>query len=186
MRSSVRMALAAVVLALPIASCSSSGGNLPALATNAPTLSGYTLGPGDQLSIKVVGAEDITGDYPVTDSGTVSVPLIGDVKAAGLTRLQLEHEIAQKLAQGYIRNPKVNVAIQKYRPFYIYGEVAKPGEYPYASGMKVLNAIATAGGFTYRANQNYVIVQRHGEKAKGLGGSPIEPDDVIEVPERLF
>ncbi len=185
MRFPLRMMLAAVVLALPIAACSD-GGNLPELATTTSSLSGYTLGPGDQLNIKVVGAEDLTGDYPVTDSGTVSVPLIGDVKAAGLTRVQLETEIAQKLAQGYIRNPKVNVAIVKYRPFYIYGEVAKPGEYPYASGMKVLNAIATAGGFTYRANQNYVVVQRHGEKAKAEGATPIEPDDVIEVPERLF
>jgi len=179
------MALAALALALPIAACSS-GSSLPTLGANTVELSGYTLGPGDQLNIKVVGAEDLTGDYPVTDSGTVSIPLIGDVKAAGLTRVQLEKEISQKLAQGYIRNPRVNVAIAKYRPFYIYGEVAKPGEYPYASGMKVLNAIATAGGFTYRANQTYVIVQRHGEKAKALGATPIEPDDVIEVPERLF
>lgn len=180
------MALAALALALPIAACSG-GGSLPALTSNSqPELSTYTLGPGDQLSIKVVGADDLTGDYPVSDSGTVSFPMIGDVKAAGLTRAQLEKEIAAKLAQGYIRNPQVNVAITKYRPFYIYGEVAKPGEYPYASGMRVVNAIATAGGFTYRANQDYVIVQRHGEKAKAQGGTPIEPDDVIEVPERLF
>jgi len=173
------------VLALPLLSCSS-GSNLPALSNNTSGLAGYTLGPGDQLSIKVIGAEDLTGDYPVSDNGTVSFPLIGDVKAAGQTRAVLEHEIAQKLSQGYIRNPQVSIAITKYRPFYIYGEVSKPGGYPYASGMKVLNAVATAGGFTYRANQGYVIVERHGEKAKADGATPIEPDDVIEVPERLF
>jgi polysaccharide biosynthesis/export protein len=181
----LRMALAAALLALPLCACSG-GSNLPQLSDNSAALAGYTLGPGDQLSIKVVGAEDLTGDYPVSDNGMVSFPLIGDVKAAGQTRAVLEHEIAQKLAQGYIRNPQVSIAITKYRPFYIYGEVSKPGEYPYASGMRVLNAIATAGGFTYRANQNYVIVQRHGEKARGEGATPIEPDDVIEVPERLF
>jgi polysaccharide export outer membrane protein len=179
------MVLAALALALPMTACSG-GGSLPPISSSPHQLSQYTLGPGDQLSIKVVGADDLTGDYPVSDSGTVSVPLIGDVKAAGLTRAELEQEIANKLAQGYIRSPKVSVAIEKYRPFYIYGEVAKPGEYPYASGMKVLNAIATAGGFTYRANENYVIVQRHGEKGSATGGTAIEPDDVIDVPERLF
>jgi polysaccharide biosynthesis/export protein len=185
MRVDFRQTLAALALALPMAACSGSG-SLPPISSNPNQLSTYTLGPGDQLSIKVVGADDLTGDYPVSDSGTVSVPLIGDVKASGLTRAELEREIASKLSQGYIRDPKVSVAIEKYRPFYIYGEVAKPGEYPYASGMKVLNAIATAGGFTYRANQNYVIVQRHGEKGSATGGTSIEPDDVIDVPERLF
>ncbi len=171
---------------LPLLACSS-GSNLPELTSNPQeAVSSYKLGPGDQLNIKVVGAEDLTGDYPVSDSGTISVPLIGDVKAAGLTRSELEKEIAKKLAQGYIRNPRVNVSITKYRPFYIYGEVAKPGEYPYASGMRVLNAIATAGGYTYRASKNYVVVTRHGKEAKAVDATPIEPDDVIEVPERLF
>jgi polysaccharide biosynthesis/export protein len=185
MRVDLRTALMALALAFPLAACSS-GSNLTPISANPNELSTYTLGPGDQLSIKVVGADDIAGDYPVSDSGTVAVPLIGDVKAQGLTRAELEQEIAHKLAQGYIRDPKVSVAIEKYRPFYIYGEVAKPGEYPYASGMKVLNAIATAGGYTYRANENYVVVQRHGEKGSATGGTPIQPDDVIDVPERLF
>ena len=185
MQSNFRMALAALVLVLPLWACSS-GANLPMMGSNTAELTNYRLGPGDLLTIKVVGAEDISGDYPVGDNGTIGIPLIGDVKAAGQTRGQLEKAIADKLGQGYIRNPRVSVAIQKYRPFYIYGEVAKPGEYPYASGMKVLNAIATAGGYTYRANQNYVVVNRHGEGGKALGSTPIEPDDVIQVPERLF
>lgn len=178
--------IVALAAALPLLACSS-GANLPALPDNPQdATSSYRLGPGDQLSVKVVGAEDLTGDYPVSDSGTISVPLIGEVKAAGLNRPQLEKEIADKLAQGYIRNPRVNVSITKYRPFYIYGEVAKPGEYPYASGMRVLNAIATAGGYTYRATKGYVVVTRHGHEGKALDATPIEPDDVIQVPERLF
>jgi polysaccharide export outer membrane protein len=185
MKLNYRTALAALVVALPLWACSS-GSNLPMIPGNAAELQGYRLGPGDQLTIKVVGADDISGDYPVSDNGTVGIPLIGEVKAAGRTRADLEKEITSKLAQGYIKSPKVSVAIQKYRPFYIYGEVAKPGEYPYASGMRVLNAIATAGGYTYRGNQSYVVIQRHGQGGKALGSTPIEPDDVIEVPERLF
>jgi polysaccharide export outer membrane protein len=185
MRIDVRKILAAVVVALPLVACSG-GGSLPPLSSNTGELSNYRLGPGDQLAIKVSGADDIAGTYPVGDNGTVSIPLIGDVKAQGLTRVQLEDAIAKKLGEGYIKNPQVSVSITQYRPFYIYGEVAKPGEYPYASGMRVLNAIATAGGFTYRANEGYVVVSRHGQDAKALGSTPIEPDDVIEVPQRYF
>lgn len=175
--------MGAVVLGL--AACSSASG-LPKLPETSNVDTAYRLGPGDELRLIVVGAKDLTGDYPVSDSGTVSVPLIGDVKAQGLTRVQLEREIADDLAKGYIRNPRVNVSVIKYRPFYVYGEVSKPGDYPYASGMRVLNAIATAGGYTYRANHNYVIITRSGRKWTADGATPIQPDDVIQVPERLF
>jgi polysaccharide export outer membrane protein len=186
MRAGIRGLIVALAAAWPLLACSS-GANLPPLSGNPQNAaSTYRLGPGDQLSLKVVSAEDLTGDYPVSDGGTISVPLIGEVKAAGLTSTQLEKEIVDKLAQGYLRNPRVNVSIKKYRPFYIYGEVAKPGEYPYASGMRVLNAIATAGGYTYRAAKGYVVVTRNGRDAKALDATPIEPDDVIQVPERMF
>lgn len=186
MRIDLRILLAAAVIGLPLVACSS-GADLPPIAPNGASAdSAYRLGPGDKLSIKVVGDEDLTGDYSVSDNGSVSFPLIGDVKAAGLTRSELEKEITEKLAQGYLRNPKVNVAVTTYRPFYIYGEVAKPGEYPYASGMNVVNAIATAGGYTYRANQGYVVVTRKGQEGRASGSTPIAPDDVIQVPERYF
>lgn len=182
----LRLMLVALVVGLPLAACSSAGSDLPLIPPAPTDESAYRLGPGDKLTIKVVGSEDVSGDYTVGDNGTISVPLVGDVKAAGLTRSQLEHEIGGKLAQGYIKNPRVNVAITTYRPFYIFGEVAKPGEYPYASGMRVLNAIATAGGYTYRANQNFVVLSRHGKDWKAVGTTPIQPDDVIRVPERYF
>jgi len=186
MTAGIRGVIVAFAAAWLLLACSS-GSNLPPLAGNPQdTTASYRLGPGDELALKVVGAEDLTGDYPVSDSGTISVPLVGEVKAAGLNRSELEKELADKLAQGYIRNPRVNVSIKKYRPFYIYGEVAKPGEYPYASGMRVLNAIATAGGYTYRAAKGYVVVTRNGHDAKALDATPIEPDDVIQVPERMF
>src|SRR6185312_8515715 len=184
MRSTIRMALVALAVILPLSSCGSS--NLPMLETTKTDDANYRLGPGDKLHIQVLGAEDLTGDYAVGDNGTVSSPLIGDIKAVGLTRAQLEREMEKKLAQGYLRNPKVSVTILAYRPFYIYGEVTKPGEYPYASGMRVMSAVATAGGFTYRANEGYVVVTRNGEQRRALPNTPIQPDDVIRVPERYF
>lgn len=182
----IRIALAALAIILPLASCGSSGSSLPPLEAGRAVDANYRLGPGDKLHVQVLGAEDLTGDYTVGDNGTVSSPLIGDIKAAGLTRAQLEREMERRLAQGYLKNPKVSVTILAYRPFYIYGEVTKPGEYPYASGMRVMSAVATAGGYTYRANENYVVVTRDGKEHRAELNTPIQPDDVIRVPERYF
>lgn len=187
MRSTIRMALAALAIILPLAACSSQGAGLPLLESSSKADdANYRLGPGDKLHIQVLGAEDITGDYAVGDNGTVSSPLIGDVKAAGSTRAELERAMERKLAQGYLKNPKVSVTVLQYRPFYIFGEVTKPGEYPYASGMRVVTAVATAGGYTYRANQEYVVVTRNGQERKALPNMPLLPDDVVRVPERFF
>lgn len=185
MRSTIRMALVVLAIILPLSACSS-GSSLPELQATKTDDTNYRLGPGDKLHIQVLGAEDLTGDYVVGDNGTVSSPLIGDIKAAGQTRAQLERDMEKKLAQGYLKNPKVSVTILTYRPFYIMGEVTKPGEYPYASGMRVMSAVATAGGYTYRANENYVVVTRNGQQHKALPNTPIQPDDVIRVPERYF
>ena len=182
----LRMFFAALIVSLPLAGCGSQGATLPALEPSPAAELDYSLGPGDKVSIKVLDSEDITGNYTVGDNGTVSIPLIGELKAAGLSRAELEQEIARKLAQGYITNPKVSVAILTYRPFFVLGEVAKPGGYPYVSGMRVLNAVALAGGYTYRANENYAIVTRHGEDRKATSMAPIQPDDIIRVPERFF
>ncbi len=186
MPSTVRMVVAALAIMLPLVACSSAGSNLPLTPAASTDDTNYRLGPGDKLHVAVVGADDLTGDYQVGDNGAVSMPLIGDVKAQGLTRAQVEHEMVEKLAQGYLKNPKVSVSVLTYRPFYIYGEVAKPGEYPYASGMRVMSAVATAGGYTYRAQEGYVIVTRNGHDSRALPGTPIQPDDVIKVPERYF
>jgi polysaccharide export outer membrane protein len=187
MPSTVRMILAVLVIMLPLAACSSEGSSLPLVQSPvASDDANYRLGAGDKLHVTVVGADDLTGDYTVGDNGSVSMPLIGDVKAGGLTRAEVEHEMVQKLSRGYIKNPRVSVAILSYRPFYIFGEVTKPGEYPYASGMRVMSAVATAGGYTYRANENYVLLTRHGQEGRALPGTPIEPDDIIKVPERYF
>jgi polysaccharide biosynthesis/export protein len=170
----------------PLGACSSPGGDLPVLPST-PKMSSYRLGSGDVLDLKVLGADELKGQYPVQDDGTISMLLIGKVPAAGLTVDELEKKIAAKFTEGSIlTHPEVGISVVTYRPFYILGEVAKPGSYPYASGMRVLSAVAAAQGYTYRANQDYVIITRNGDDGKGLGLTPIQPDDIIRVPERYF
>ena len=152
--------------------------------------SAYRLGSGDMLRVIVFGEDDLSGEFAVDDSGFVSFPLIGEVRAQGMTLRDFETEIAEELNDGYIIDPRVNVEIINYRPFYIYGEVTDGGEYPYVAGMNVLKAIAIAGGYTYRANQRRVHITRAGESERltvQVGQDVlIYPGDVIEVPERFF
>ena len=113
--------------------------------------------------------------------------MVGEVPAEGLTPDQVQAKIEGKLKAGrYITQPHASVAVLSYRPFYILGEVASPGGYSYVSGMKVLSAVAAAHGYTYRANQNYVIITRNGEDRKADILSSVQPDDIIRVPERYF
>jgi polysaccharide export outer membrane protein len=150
----------------------------------------YILGPTDRVRVKVYGEGDVTGEYEVDSNGYVSIPLAGRIKASGLTTQQLERSIASALAKGIVKDPRVNVEVALYRPFYILGEVRKSGEYPYRVGMTVLDAIASAGGFTYRANENKVLLRRSGstvEEAYALDAPVLVfPGDNIRVPERWF
>jgi polysaccharide export outer membrane protein len=170
-----------------LGACSSPGSDLPVLPSTSPTLSSYHLGAGDLLDINVFGADELRGRYPVQDDGTISMLLIGKIPAAGHTVDEIEKDISARLKKGsYVTKPEVTISVVTYRPFYILGEVARPGGYPYASGMRVLSAVAAAQGYTYRANQDYVIITRNGDEGKGLGLTPIQPDDIIRVPERYF
>jgi polysaccharide biosynthesis/export protein len=181
-----RAALAALAVLLPVAGCSSPGSDLPPVPPP-QNLSSYHLGSGDQLDIKVLGANELNGRYTVQDDGSIRMLMIGKVPAAGLNSEQLAENIAAMLRAGrYITKPFVSVEVATYRPFYILGEVTKPGAYPYASGMRVLSAVADAQGYTYRANQNFVIITRDGREGKAGVLSSIQPDDIIKVPERYF
>ena len=151
---------------------------------------GYRLGTGDTVHVTVFGETDLSGDYPIDGTGIMRMPLIGQVRAAGLTISALENTIQTKLSAGYLRDPKISAEVTSYRPFYIIGEVNKPGEYPYASGMNVLTAVALAGGFTYRADDTDVDI-RHKGSTKEISvpadpSSKIEPGDIITVSERFF
>ena len=180
----LRVAWVALIALFPVAGCSP-GSGLPEIAAN-PDRS-YHLGPGDSLLVRVLGADELNGQYTVQDDGTIRMLLIGAVPAAGLTPDQIQASIEQELKAGrYLTEPHASIAIINYRPYYILGEVNGPGGYPYVSGMKVLSAVAAAHGFTYRANQNFVIITRNGEESKADIMSQIRPDDIIRVPERYF
>lgn len=150
----------------------------------------YVLGVGDKIRLTVYGEADLSGDYEVGSTGLVSIPLIGDIVAAGQPLRQFEQNVRAKLAQGYLRDPRVNAQVVNYRPFFILGEVAKPGSYPYVNGMTVLNAVALAGGYTYRADKSGVTITRAGANESGEKKVPetftVIPGDIIRVPERFF
>jgi polysaccharide export outer membrane protein len=150
----------------------------------------YVLGPMDRIRLKVYGEPDIAGEYEIDSNGQVSIPLAGHIRAAGLTTHQLERAITSALSKGIVRDPRVNVEIALYRPYYILGEVKKGGEYPYRLGLTVMDAVASAGGFTYRANENKVYLRRSGagvEEVYALDAPIlIFPGDNIRIPERYF
>jgi polysaccharide biosynthesis/export protein len=156
----------------------------------APTASTYILGPNDRVRVKVYGEPDITGEYEVDSTGQISIPLAGHVRAEGLTTRQLEGAVTSALAKGIVRDPRVNVEVALYRPYYILGEVKKGGEFPYRIGLTVLDAVASAGGFTYRANENKVYLRRAGTSVEEVYSLdlpvPIFPGDNIRIPERYF
>jgi protein involved in polysaccharide export with SLBB domain len=150
----------------------------------------YKLGSGDRLRVTVYGEKDLSGDFDVDGSGTVSLPLIGEVRAAGLGLRDLESAIEEALKNGYLVEPKVSVEVLNYRPFYILGEVKTPGKYAYVSGITVLNAVAMAGGYTYRAREGVAEILRAGNTESITSDTPdttlVLPGDVIRIPERYF
>lgn len=150
----------------------------------------YKLGSGDQLRITVFGHEDLSGDFLVEGSGLVSLPLIGATPLGGKTITEAEATIMQALKPDYLKNPRISVQVLNYRPFYIIGEVNSPGSYSYVSGMTVLEAVAIAGGFTYRAKESEMTITRGSDESRGEAEAVPEtlvlPGDVIEVPERFF
>ncbi|KJC35975.1 sugar transporter [Bradyrhizobium sp. LTSP885] len=152
--------------------------------------SGYHLDAGDRLRVVVYGQEGLTNTYAIDAAGSITMPLIGSVPARGRTPAGLAGEIAARLRNGYIREPSVAVEIDAYRPFFILGEVAAPGQYPYVPNMTVESAVAIAGGFSPRAKRDAVTVTH--TDASGSGrfivppGTPIGPGDTVFVSERWF
>lgn len=194
MQRSVRVDGLSFLFAL-LVSCVTAGLSSDAFAQAPPlppaaSAASYILGPNDRIRLKVYGEADITGEYEVDGNGQVSIPLAGHIIAAGLTTKQLERSIKAALAKGIVRDPRVNVEIALYRPYYILGEVKKGGEYPYRLGLTVMDAVASAGGFTYRANENKVYLRRSGAGAEEVyaldAPVPVFPGDNIRVPERFF
>ncbi len=150
----------------------------------------YRLDAGDKLRVVVYGQEGLTNTYAIDAGGSITMPLIGSVPARGRTPAGLAAEISGKLRNGYIRDPSVAVEIEAYRPFFILGEVAAPGQYPYVPNMSVESAVAIAGGFSPRARRDSVTLT-HTDHA-GLSravvplGTPLSPGDTVLVGERWF
>jgi polysaccharide export outer membrane protein len=151
---------------------------------------GYTLDSGDRLRVVVFGQDGLTNSYVVDASGHIDMPLIGSVAAGGLTTDQLAARIADQLRQGFIREPHVAVEIEAYRPFFILGEVAQPGQYPYVANMTVETAVAIAGGFGPRGFHKTVVISRNSGGRVYRFEVPITfsicPGDTVQVQERWF
>jgi len=149
----------------------------------------YVLGPGDIIVIQVFGEDELKLEFQLTDSGTFNYPFIGTMKATGLSIKQLEQQVYQGLKGDYFVEPNVFVGIVQYRPFYISGEVKKPGGYPYQPGMTVSQAIALAGGLTERGKEDGIQIAREGDKSnptKGTLTTKINAGDTITIDRRFF
>ncbi len=150
----------------------------------------YTLGSGDQLRIIVFGEENLSGEFFIDGAGMVSLPLVGEVPAAGKTVAAFRAELESRLSDGYLNDPRVSAEVLNYRPFYILGEVEESGEYPYTDGLTVMNAVARAGGFTYRANTRVVFLKRAETNAEVelplTATLRVMPGDTIRIAERFF
>lgn len=150
----------------------------------------YRLGSGDKIRITVFGEPDLSGTFVLDGKGTAAMPLIGEVAMGGQTLRQAERLIVEKLLDGFLKQPQVSIEVLNFRPFYILGEVKQPGSYPYVDGMTVLNAVALAGGFTYRANKERIVVTRatdpEQQERELKPGGRVYPGDMIRIKERFF
>ena len=164
-----------------------------AMASGPPeqvTVEEYRLGPGDQIRIAVFGEDRLSGNFLISPSGSISYPLVGEVPAQGKTVNEFAAALAEVLRHGYLRQPNITVEVISYRPFFIMGEVGNPGTFPYAAGLTVMNAVATAGGFTYRADTGRVFIKHAEDDAEHeyrlTSTTPLRPGDTVRIPERRF
>jgi polysaccharide biosynthesis/export protein len=150
----------------------------------------YHLDAGDRLRVVVYGQEGLTNTYAIDAGGAIAMPLIGAVPARGRTTAGLAAEISARLRRGFIREPSVAVEIESYRPFFILGEVAAPGQYPYVSNMTIESAVAIAGGFSPRARRDRVTLTHTDASGPARfvvpSGIPLSPGDTVLVGERWF
>jgi len=183
-------AVAALVLAASLlAGCASAAGGPACVAgaasADAPT--GYRLGAQDRVQMTVYRQPELSGEFALDGEGYMAVPLVGEILADGLTTRQLEDEIELRLKdRGYLIDPQVGVSLLTYRPFYVLGEIANPGSYEFRDGMTVINAVALAGGYSYRADSDGVTIERGACRMETMADTTVQPGDIIKVPERYF
>jgi protein involved in polysaccharide export with SLBB domain len=151
----------------------------------------YRLGPNDRTRIIVFGQPNLTGEFTLDGNGNIAFPLLGEINASGMTPRELQQAIATRLEAEYVRNASVSVEVLTRRPFYVLGEVQKPGNYPYVTDITALNAVAMAGGYTYRARTTQFYIKRldtNGRMVRVVAKPEtiIRPGDTLEVAERYF
>lgn len=171
---------------LPLAACAQNAVTVQPLQPRAA----YTLASGDRLRVIVFGQDNLSNIYAVDGSGRIAMPLIDAVRVAGLTTAQVEQAITAKLKAGYVREPKVTVEVDTYRPFFVLGEVTNSGQFPYVNGMTVQTAVAIAGGYTPRGDRTFAEITRQTPEGLVTGNVPIvypvQPGDTIVIKERWF
>lgn len=183
---------AAIIMGLQLSGCYTDMGPVVAFEqqSSTPASVASRIQKGDRIKVTVYGEDNLNGVYDVDPAGFVALPLAGRVRAAGRATSELERDITAKYRSEYLKDPKVTVDIVVFRPIYIMGEAAKPGEYPYKSGTNLLNAILVAGGPTYRASTQAALIQHAGEdywtEVPLSASIQISPGDIIRLPERYF
>lgn len=175
----------AAALAASLAGCATN----PLPVGPPPQATAYTLGAGDKVRVTTFGFENLSGEFTVGADNAIALPLVGAIPVKGLTPSDLQRQIAGALKdRKIVREPVVSAEVTEYRPYYILGEVGKPGQYPFTNGLTVLKAVATAQGFTYRANEKTIFITRddtNSEIAVQLTPStPVRPGDTVRVVER--
>ena len=178
-----------LLMAAGLGACAGPGAGLPPLPE--PASADYLLGPGDRIRIITFGDQQLTGEFRINDSGAIAVPLLGNIRAQGLTPRQLGASVTAALTRSNLfKNPSVSIEVVAYRPIFVLGEVTRPGQYPYQPGMTAVTAAAVAGGFTYRAVESVFSVVRNvnGHPVEGRAGREalLQPGDVLTVYERYF
>lgn len=178
------------VAVLAACSTSPSQGNANEMQTAGSGMSGYKLGTGDEVKVTVFGEPDLSGTFVVDGQGTITMSLIGQVEVVNLSVTETSRVLETRLKDGWLRDPKVAAELVKGRPYYILGEVNKPGEYPFVSGLTVMNAIASAGDFTYRADKFRILVKSsdspNEREVELTPTTAVRPGDTIRIRERFF
>ena len=166
---------------------------LPALAQDIEAISSYTLNTGDHVQVTVFEEPDLSVSAVLDDTGAISYPLLGELRVRGLTARELETEITEGLRGRFLINPRVNVSIKEYRPYFVRGEVGSPGSFPFKPGLTVEKAVSMAGGFTSRASKSkfYIVSDDAIEGGEGTRrsatlSSRIRPGDVIHIEQSFF
>lgn len=188
--ASRRLSLAAAALGGAfLSACAAPGDNRPELYA-ASTAEPYTLSAGDRLRVIVFGQDSLSNAYSVDGAGRIAMPLIGSVPVQGRTLPEAERIIAARLREGYVREPRVSVEVEAFRPFFVLGEVTNAGQFPFVEGMTVRTAIAIAGGFGPRGYQGAADLTRAVDGVPVTGrvplDAPVRPGDTITVRERIF